>query len=309
MTTNTLAQLQDVETVAPEVVPDLSYASYFEDPVKRRFIRTVEKLSGQPKIKALYDHYRAHLATDVPFFEAAIRLLDLDVNFSASQHTKIPPTGPLVIVANHPFGVLDGLVISWITSLRRSDFKVLTNSALDGIPEAKPWLLPVDFSGTKEAMAANITMRKDAMTHIKAGGCVIVFPGGGVATTPRFLDKTAVDDAWKPFTAKLITHSGASVTPIYFDGQNSRLYQMASHVSLELRLALIFREVKRRMGKPVPVAIGDTLTSEDLISAGKRQDLMDYLRDKTYEMAGPKKHARYRKAGIKFQQKKPLAYR
>ncbi len=291
------------------VEPDLSYASYFEDPVKRRFIRTVEKLSGQPKIKALYDYYREHLATDVPFFEAAMRLLDLDVHFSASQHTKIPPTGPLVIVANHPFGVLDGLVIAWITSLRRTDFKILTNSALDGIPEAKPWLLPVDFSGTREAIAANIQMRKDAMVHLQDGGCVIVFPGGGVATTPRLLDKTAVDDAWKPFTAKLITHSDASVTPVYFEGQNSRLYQMASHVSLELRLALVFREVKRRMGKPVPVAIGDTLSQADLVHAGKRQHLMDFLREKTYQMADPKTQERLRKAGIKFQKKKPLAYR
>ena len=298
-----------LEPEIEDLVPDLSYASYFEDPVKRRFIRIVEKLSGQPKIKELYDYYRAHLATDVPFFEAAIRLLNLDVKFSASQHTKIPPKGPLVIVANHPFGVLDGLVISWLTSLRRTDFKVLTNSALDGVPEAKPWLLPVDFSGTKEAIAANIAMRKDALEHIKTGGCVIVFPGGGVATTPRILSKTAVDDAWKPFTAKLITHSSASVTPIYFDGQNSRLYQLASHVSLELRLALIFREVKRRMGKPVPVEIGDTLTPDDLEHVGKRQDLMDFLRAKTYEMAGPEKHERYRKAGVKFQKKKPLAYR
>lgn len=305
MTQNALKLEQKQDSVAS----DLSYASYFEDPVKRRFIRTVEKLSGQPKIKALYDYYREHLATDVPFFEAAIRLLDLDVNFSASQHTKIPRTGPLVIVANHPFGVLDGLVISWLTSLRRTDFKVLTNSALDGVPEARPWLLPVNFAGTKEAIAENVAMRKDALEHIKAGGCVIVFPGGGVATTPRILSKTAVDDAWKPFSAKLITHSGASVTPMYFDGQNSRLYQFASHVSLELRLALIFREVKRRMGKPLPVEIGDTLGPEDLSSAGKRQHLMDFLREKTYAMAGPEKHERYRKAGVKFQKKKPLAYR
>lgn len=305
MSQNAIAHTDD----AQELSPDLSYASYFDDPVKRRFIRTVEKLSGQPKIKELYDYYREHLATDVPFFEAAMRLLDLDVQFSAGQHTKIPPTGPLVIVANHPFGVLDGLVIAWLTSLRRTDFKVLTNSALDGIPETKPWLLPVNFSGTKEAIAANVTMRRDAMAHIKQGGCVIVFPGGGVATTPRLLDKTAVDDAWKPFTAKLISHSGASVTPIYFDGQNSRLYQMASHVSVELRLALVFREVKRRMGKPVPVAIGETLSSTDMAKAGKRQDLMDFLREKTYELAGPEKHERYRKAGIKFQKKKPLAYR
>ena len=300
-----------LSTQAPDSLPepDLSYASYFDDPVKRRLIRSVERVSGQPKIKELYDHYRAHLADDVPFFEAAMRLLKLDVQFSASRHAEIPATGPLVIVANHPFGVLDGLVISWIISCRRSDFKVLTNSALDGVPEAKPWLLPVDFSGTKDAIAANVAMRRDALNHIKSGGCIIVFPGGGVATTPRPFDRTAVDDAWKPFTAKLITHSKAHVTPIYFEGQNSRLFQLASHFSLELRLALVFREVKRRMGKPVSVEIGQTLSPEDISGAGKRDELMTFLREKTYALAGPKRHERYRKAAIRFQKKKPLVYR
>lgn len=292
-----------------EAAPDLSYASYFDDPVKRRMIRAVERLSGQPKIKRLYQHYREHLAQDVPFFDAAMRLLELDVRFSASRLAEVPEEGPLVIVANHPFGVLDGLVICWLTSLRRKDFKVLTNSALDGVPEARPYLLPVDFSGTKEALAANVEMRREALAHVKGGCCVIVFPGGGVATTPRPFDRTAVDDAWKPFTAKLITHSGAHVTPVYFGGQNSRLFQWASHLSIELRLALVFREVKRRMGSVLPVEIGATLTPEELRAAGKRAALMDFLREKTYSLAPPKMSARYRKAGVRFQEKKPKVFR
>lgn len=289
--------------------PELSYASYFDDPVKRRLIRTVERMSGQPKIKKLYEHYRDHLAHDVPFFEAAMRLLDLDVQFSASRLAEIPRTGPLVIVANHPFGVLDGLVICWLTSLRRMDFKVLTNSALDGVPEARPYILPVDFSGTKEALAANVAMRKEALDHVKAGGCVIVFPGGGVATTPRPFDRTAVDDEWKPFTAKLISHSGAHVTPVYFEGQNSRLFQLASHFSLELRLALVFREVKRRMGTALPVVIGETLTPDALKDAGKRKGLMEFLRAQTYGLAPVSQTLRYDAATRRFMAKKPLVFR
>lgn len=289
--------------------PELSYASYFDDPLKRRLIRAVERMSGQPKIKQLYEHYRDHLAHDVPFFEAAMRLLDLDVQFSASRLAEIPRTGPLVIVANHPFGVLDGLVICWLTSLRRMDFKVLTNSALDGVPEARPYILPVDFSGTKEALAANVAMRKEALEHVKADGCVIVFPGGGVATTPRPFDRTAVDDEWKPFTAKLISHSGAHVTPVYFEGQNSRLFQLASHFSLELRLALVFREVERRMGTALPVVIGETLTPEALTNAGKRKGLMEFLRAQTYGLAPVRQTLRYDAATRRFMAKKPLVFR
>jgi putative hemolysin len=294
---------------AIEVERELSYAAYFDDPLKRRLVRAVERVSGQPKINQLYEHYRDHLARDVPFFEAAIRLLDLDVQFSASRHAAIPREGPLVVVANHPFGVLDGLVISWLISLRRPDFKVLTNSVLDGVPEARPYLLPVDFGGTREAIEANVAMRKAALAHVKGGGCIVVFPSGGVATTPRPFDPLAVDDEWKPFTAKLITQSGAHVTPIFFDGQNSRLFQIASHLSLELRLALVFREVRRRMGKTLRVEIGETLTPEALESAGKRRGLMEFLREKTYALAPDGKGPRYHEAGVRFQARKPKIFR
>lgn len=292
-----------------EAEPELSYASYFEDPLKRRLVRAVERLSGQPKIKQLYDHYRADLSRDVPFFEAAIRLLDLDVQFSASKHALIPREGPLVVVANHPFGVLDGLVISWLVSLRRPDFKVLTNSVLDGVPEARPYLLTVDFGGTRDAIEANVAMRKAALAHVKGGGCIVVFPSGGVATTPRPFDPLAVDDEWKPFTAKLIIQSRAHVTPIFFDGQNSRLFQIASHLSLELRLALVFREVRRRMGKTLRVEVGETLTPEALDVAGRRRGLMDFLRERTYSLAPDGKASRYRAAGLRFQANKPKIFR
>ena len=294
---------------APAPSPELSYAAYFDDPVKRRLVRAVEHLSGQPRLKKLYQHYREHLANDVPFFEAAIRLLDLDVRFSASRLAEIPKEGPLVVVANHPFGVLDGLVICWLVSLRRPDFRVLTNSALDGIPEARDYLLRVDFSGTKEALAVNVAMRKAALDHVKQGGCVIVFPSGGVSTTPRPFDRTAVDDEWKPFTAKLITHGKASVTPIFFDGQNSRLFQVASHLSLELRLALIFREVRRRMGKSLRVEIGETLSPEVLAAAGKRHDLMGFLRERTYGLAPGGQALRYDEATRRFMARKPRVFR
>lgn len=289
--------------------PELSYAAYFDDPLKRGLVHAVERLSGQPKIKQLYDHYRADLSRDVPFFEAAIRLLDLDVQFSASRLAQIPKDGPLIVVANHPFGVLDGLIISWLISLRRTDFKVLTNSVLDALPEAKPWLLPVDFAGTREAVAANVEMRRAALAHVKGGGCVVVFPAGGVSTVPRPFDPLAVDDEWKPFTAKLITHSKAHVTPIFFDGQNSRLFQIASHLSLELRLALVFREVRRRMGKTLRVEVGETLTPEAIEAAGKRRGLMEFLREQTYALAPDGKAPRYRAAGVRFQANKPKIFR
>ncbi len=290
-----------------DTAPKLSYAPYFDHPLKRSMVRTIERLSGQPYLQRLYETYRADLAHE-PFFAAAVKLLDLDVEFSTSRLAQIPATGPLVIVANHPFGVLDGLLISWLVSLRRTDFKVLTNAILDGAPEASDWLLPIDFATTKEAQATNIATRAESLERLKNGECIIVFPAGGVSTSPTPFGKTAVDDTWKPFTAKLITRSEASVTPIFFEGQNSRLFQWASHVSIELRLALIFREVKRRVGTAIPVHIGETLTPQTLVSAGKRHELMNFLRNQTYRMAPEDQHDSIARAQARFEAAKPAIF-
>ncbi len=200
-------------------------------------------------------------------------------------------------------------MIGWIAGQRRRDFRILTNSVLDAVPEVRPWLLPVDFGGTREALAANLSMRRAALDHVRSGGCVIVFPAGGVSTTPGPFDRLAVDDDWKPFTARLITHGGACVTPVFFEGQNSRLFQIASHVSLELRLALVFREVRRRIGKEVAVGIGRTLSPESLRAAGRRHDLMAFLREQTYGLAAPGEALQYGLATRRYMARKPRIFR
>ncbi|MEM6535311.1 MAG: lysophospholipid acyltransferase family protein [Pseudomonadota bacterium] len=290
-----------------EKSPKLSYAEYFEHPVKRGFVRTIERISGQPHLQKLYETYRKELAHE-PFFSAAVKLLDLDVQFNSARLAQIPRHGPLVIVANHPFGFLDGLLIAWIVSLRRTDFKVLTNAVLDGAPEASDWLLPIDFAPTREAQKTNLATRAESLERLKAGECIVVFPAGGVSTSPTPFSRCAVDDTWKPFTAKLITRSDAHVTPIFFEGQNSRLFQWASHMSIELRLALIFREVKRRIGTALPVHIGETLSPHDLSGVGKRHDLMAFLRAQTYGMAPQRLHAALAKAEAQFEQNKPAIF-
>ena len=287
--------------------PQLSYAAYFDHPLKRGVVRAIERLSGQQKLQHLYEIYRADLAHE-PFFAAAVKLLELDVQFNSSRLAQIPEKGPLVVVANHPFGVLDGLMISWLISLRRTDFKVLTNAVLDGAPEARDWLLPIDFAGTREAQATNIATRAESLERLANGECIIVFPSGGVSTSPTPFAKAAVDDTWKPFTAKLITKSGAKVTPIFFEGQNSRLFQWASHMAIELRLALVFREVKRRIGTAMPVHIGETLSAEQLSVAGKRDVLMQFLRRETYGMAPSEMQAPIARAEKRFFEKKPAIF-
>jgi putative hemolysin len=191
-----------------------------------------------------------------------------------------------VVVANHPYGVLDGIVIAWLISKVRSDFVVLTNAVLMRAPEVQGFILPIDFSETDEATRTNLASRAAARAQLDRGGVVVVFPAGGVSTAPDKLGrKPAIDGRWQPFVSQLIQRSKAVVVPVWFGGQNSRLFQIASHLSLTLRLSLIFHEVRTRIGARLPVAIGAPIPFAAIAGARDRQALADELRGRVYGLA------------------------
>jgi len=135
-------------------------------------------------------------------------------------------------------------------------------------------------------LKTNIESRATARAHLDKGGAIVVFPAGGVSTAPdRLGRKPAVDAPWGPFVSQLIQRSEATVAPIYFGGQNSRLFQIASHLSLTLRLSLIFHEVKSRIGTSLPVAVGAPIPFEEIAHIRDRQELADHLRAVTYALA------------------------
>jgi len=115
-------------------------------------------MSGQPYLKSLYDEQHSNRAPGEKFWAAAIRNLELKIVYNEDALECLPATGALVIVANHPFGVLDGLIISYLTSKLREDFVVLTNSVLYRAEEIRSHLLPIDFAETKEALSTNLNL-------------------------------------------------------------------------------------------------------------------------------------------------------
>jgi putative hemolysin len=182
--------------------------------------------------------------------------------------------------------VLDGIVMAWLVSKVRPDFVVLTHIVLTRAPEAAGFILPVDFSGAEEAERTNLASRAAARAQLAKGGAVVVFPAGAISTTPDALGlKPAVDGRWQPFVSQLIQHSKAAVVPIWFGGQNSRLFQIASHLSLTLRLSLIFHEVKTRIGTSLPVVVGTPIPFASIAGTRERQALADELRARVYALA------------------------
>ena len=266
---------------------DTKYFSYADpnDPIYRKaLIRSIEFVSGQPYLYNIYREYQKNPERWESFWDGCVDLLKLDIDFDEEKIKKIPSEGPLMIVANHPFGVLDGLVICWLTSKIRSKFKVLTHSLLLRASETKDFLLPIDFSENKKAMITNLETRKTARKILDEGGTIVVFPGGTVSTTKRFYNKTALDPSWRNFTSRLIKRSRPTILPLHFTGQNSFLFQTASHISETLRSSLLFHEVKRRINTKVPVIIGDPINYSDIDENLSNTELSEFLRNTTYKI-------------------------
>lgn len=152
-------------------------------------------------------------------------------------------------------------------------------------PQIRPFLLPIDFDNTKQALVANAKTRKDAVSALLEGSSIGIFPGGTVSTSARLFSRP-MDPRWRAFTARLILKSGATVVPIYFDGENSRMFQLASHAHSILRVSLLLREFEKRLDKSVRVVIGEPIAPDDIQAyAGNTHELMDFLRRRTYALA------------------------
>ncbi len=262
-----------------------TYADPADPLLKRLAIGALEVATGRNLIKRLYLQHQASGWAGASFFDVAIKALSLDLQYDASRLAALPREGPLVVVANHPFGVLDGIVMCALMRKARPDFLVLSNAVLLRAPEMRDHMLPIDFTETMEAQRANVASRAKALKHLQNGGCVVIFPAGAVSTSPDALGRRpAVDPPWTPYVARLVQSARAPVVPIYFPGQNSRLFQIVSHISVTLRLALFFHEVRRRIGGRFEVKIGELISFERLSHFTDKNALVEALRAATYSL-------------------------
>jgi putative hemolysin len=259
---------------------DLSYARA-DDPILTRIgIRTIEKLTGKPKLQRLYNElqdseFAAHEAWNI-----ALDRLEVGLDLSKKQLQQIPAKGPVVLIANHPFGVVDGLILCKIIAEVRNDWCVLVNSVFcDHDPRIRQHLLPVDFAETKEASHVNLETRQKALDLLRKDGCIVIFPAGGVATAKKGL-KRIEELEWKNFLGKIIKRTQPTIVPIYVHGKNSIAFQLASKISLSLRLSLLLYEVKNKMGKTIKVTIGDPIPGSTL-SHLKSKKIIEALKEIT----------------------------
>lgn len=263
----------------------LSYANTFTNPVQRNTIKTLELLTGKLRLlRKVRQFEKMGIPVGQPFWKQALDLLGINLLTKQSEISKIPKKGSLVITANHPHGLVDGMVLAELIGKVRTDYKILTRSLLTGVKQIDQFMIPVPFDHEENALKKSLEMRKSAMDHLENGGVVVIFPSGKVASSETMFGDVVEGD-WNPFTAKLIQKSGANVVPIFFPGSNSRIYQIANQISATLRQGLLIYEVVHAMNKPQKPLVG-SLIKQDEISVWQSdpRGFMRWLRERTLSL-------------------------
>lgn len=270
---------------ARQVAREISYASSARTRSGRAVIRLLENTTGRMRLIRRAAGYEHEVARGRDFWEVMVERYGLSLDVVAGSLETIPRDGPLILIANHPYGILDGLMMGHILSQVRGDFRIIAHRVFRKAEDLNRIILPISFDETREGQALNVATRRGALDYLGQGGAIGIFPGGTVSTAPRPFGRP-MDPGWRNFTAKMVARSGAQVVPIYFDGHNSRLFQLASHLHSTLRVALLIKEFKARVDEPVRVAIGTPLPAGDLAThARDPKRMMDFLREATYGLS------------------------
>lgn len=266
----------------------LTYANSFDSPLKSTAIRTMEWMTGKLTILRLVKQFeRDGAPTGQAFWRAALGTMGIDLLTPAEQLAHIPKDGPVVVVANHPHGMVDGMILADLIGRVRPDYKILTRALLTGIDEvASSYMIPVPFPHEDDAQRKSVEMRAKAMAHLKEGGLISLFPSGVVAASKTMFGP-AIEADWNVFTAQMIRRSGARVVPVYFTGANSRWYQVANRISSTLRQGLLLHEIVHSLNKPQSPIVGAPLTDVQMERLhSDPRGFMAWLREHTLNLRG-----------------------
>lgn len=267
------------------VARDISYAYSAETKGGRMVIKLMENTTGRLRLIKRADGYEEEVAKGRDFWSVMVDRYGLSLDVVGGALSNIPKDGPLILIANHPYGILDGLMMGHMLSETRGDFRILAHRVFRKAEDINRIILPISFDDTKEAMKLNLETRKTALNYLGEGGAIGIFPGGTVSTGVKPFSHP-MDPGWRGFTARMVAKSNATVVPVFFDGHTSRLFQIASHLHNTLRMGLLIKEFKKRIDTPVKVVIGEPIGRDVLDPLAKdTRKMMDFLRKATYELS------------------------
>lgn len=242
----------------------------------------LEWLLGLRRCRRYYRNIAGYASLE-EFTGEALEQLGIEYRVTEEQIRRIPAAGPCILVANHPYGGLDGLILLNLLSRRRQDLKVVGNYLLERIPQLKPCLVAVDPFNRPQSGALNLSPLRRAVRHLRNEGILVVFPAGEVSSRQKGQAQVC-DRPWNDLVGRLVRLSRASVVPVYFPGDNGWLFQLAGRIHERLRTALLPKMLLRRQGQRITLAIGRPLPAGRLLGRGSDRAITDYVRLRTYAL-------------------------
>lgn len=245
----------------------------------------VEHAFALHKLERIYQDGKA-LPGERNISEKMLEGMGVRYRLSEEDRAKIPKTGPVVVVANHPFGGIEGVVLHCVlASVRGDEVRMMVNYLLGRIPELHDLYILVNPFGTARAARANIRPLLQSLKWLQAGGLLGVFPSGEVSSIDLKSGRVR-DPAWSPTVAGLVRRSQATVVPMFFSGHNGPMFQLAGLVHPRFRTLLLPTVMDQQRNRTIDVRLGNPLPWRDLAKYGTDEELISYLRLRAYALEG-----------------------
>lgn len=268
-------------------------------PVAKMIRRPLERVLCFRELNAFYKEANASTAA-ANFCESALASMGVTVRARQEDLNRIPKTGPLIVVANHPFGGIEGLIMAAVLLRVRPDAKVLANFLLAAMPEMQQFCIFVDPFEGRGVKPINIRGLKESLRWLGGGGALGVFPSGEVSHLDLATRRIA-DPKWNQHVAALARRSGAQVVTMYFDGANGALFHMAGLIHPRLRTVLLPRELANKRNGEFTVHIGNPLPADTLNRIPDDGAYAQYLRLRTYALIGRTgSRAKFKRAAVRL---------
>lgn len=235
------------------------------------------------KLDKINQHYEAIPKDNAHIFlHSALASFNIKVDIDAKELENIPEEGAFIIVANHPFGGADGIIMLNLLLNRRPDFKMMANYLLEKITPLKDHVLSVNPFETTEGNSSYGGI-KESLKHLNKGHCLGIFPSGEVSSY-QASTKCITDPQWQTSIMKLILKSKVPVVPMYFKGCNSTTFQVLGMINPSLRTVKLPSEMLNKGEKAIRIRIGKPIDSNDIQSISNPEKLGRYLRARTYAL-------------------------
>ena len=244
----------------------------------------INSILGLRKLDQMYNRIQqagAPFASPDEFLKVALQQMNISYDLAVGSLDRIPKTGPLVVVANHPFGGIEACILLRILTSIRQDIRFMANFLLGKLQETKDFCIFVDPFGGDRASRRNLQPLRESIDWVQQGGVLCVFPSGTVSHF-HWPQREITDPPWSPSVSRVVRRSGAPVIPVFFPGSNGLFFQGMGLIHPILRTALLARELGNKCNKTFEVRIGNLVPFAKLTRFHTDEELITYLRLRTY---------------------------